>query len=388
MYIVKLKRNEEKDVMKGFPWIYANEVASISGKDVQGSVCKVISFDERFIGIGFINHSSKIIVRMLSNAEEEVDENFFYKRIKESNDYRLNLGYSDNYRAVFGESDFLPGLIVDKYGDYLSVQFLTLGMDVRKEMIIKILVDIFHPKGIYERSDVNVRIKEGLKECKGTLYGEVPDKVNIIENGIKLAIDIKNGQKTGYFLDQKENRDNIKYYCKDKTVLDCFCNVGGFSLNASKNGASKVTSLDISEKAISEVNDNAKLNAFTNIEAITCDVFEKLREYKKNNTKFDVIVLDPPAFIKSVDTIKQGYNGYLDINTIALKLVNKGGYLITCSCSQHLTLPLFMKMIEEAVRNSKVKVKLVEIKFQGKDHASLINMTESLYLKVAYLKVM
>lgn len=388
MYIVKLKRNEEKDVMKGFPWIYANEVSSISGKDVQGSVCKVISFDERFIGIGFINHSSKIIVRMLSNNEEEVNENFFYKRIKESNDYRLSLGYSDNYRAVFGESDFLPGLIVDKYGEYLSVQFLTLGMDVRKEMIVKILVDIFQPLGIYERSDVSVRSKEGLKECKGTLYGTIPDKVTIIENGIKLAIDIKNGQKTGYFLDQKENRDNIKYYCKDKTVLDCFCNVGGFSLNASKNGASKVTSLDISEKAISEVNDNAELNGFKNIEAITCDVFEKLREYKKNNTKFDVIVLDPPAFIKSVDTVKQGYNGYLDINTLALKLVNKEGYLITCSCSQHLTLPLFMKMIEEAVRNSKVKIKLVEIKFQGKDHASLINMNESLYLKVAYLKVM
>lgn len=388
MYVVKLKRNEEKNLLKGFPWVFANEVSSISGKDIQGSVCKVISFDERFIGIGFINHASKIIVRMLSDKEEDVNESFFYNRIKESNDYRISLGYNDNYRAVFGESDFLPGLIVDKYGDYLSIQILTLGMEIRKEMIIKILVEIFKPKGIYERSDVSVRQKEGLKETKGILYGDVPDEIYIIENGIKLSIDIKNGQKTGYFLDQKENRDNIKYYCKDKTVLDCFCNVGGFSLNASKNGAKYVTSLDISDKAISDVIKNAKLNNYTNIEPVVCDVFEKLREYKKNGQKFDTIILDPPAFIKSVDTVKQGYNGYLDINTIALKLVNKGGYLITCSCSQHLTLNLFMKMIEEAVRNSKVKAKLVEIKFQGKDHASLINMTESLYLKVAYIKVM
>lgn len=388
MYIVKLKRNEEKNIINGFPWIYANEVSSITGKDVQGSVCKVLSFDERFIGIGFINHASKIIVRMLSNKEEEVDETFFYNRIKRSNDYRLDLGYKDNYRAVFSESDGLPGLIVDKYANYLSVQFLSLGMEKRKEMIVKILVDIFNPTGIYERSDVSVRVKEGLKETKGILYGTVSEEIIINENDIKLHVDIVNGQKTGYFLDQKENRDNIKYYCKDKTVLDCFCNVGGFSLNASKHGAKKVYSLDISERAIEEVNKNAKLNNFTNIEPICCDVFEKLREYKKENKKFDLIVLDPPAFIKTIDTVNNGYKGYLDINTIALKLIEKDGYLITCSCSQHLTLPLFIKMIEEAVRNSKVKAKLVEIKFQGKDHASLMNMNESLYLKVAYIKVL
>lgn len=388
MYIVKLKRNEEKNVINGFPWIYANEVSSISGKDIQGSVCKVVSFDERFIGIGFINHASKIIVRVLSNTEEEVDKDFFYKRIKSSNDYRLSLGYSDNYRVVFGESDFLPGLIVDKYGEYLSVQFLSLGMEIRKQMIIEILVDIFKPLGIYERSDVAVRLKEGLKEQKGLLYGSVPEKVLIEENGIKLYVDIIGGQKTGYFLDQKENRDNIKHYVSGKKVLDCFCNVGGFSLNAAKNNAKEIKALDISERAIASVNENAKLNGFDNIEAITCDVFDKLREYKKNNEKFDVIVLDPPAFIKSIDAVKQGYKGYLDINTLALKLINPQGYLITCSCSQHLTLPLFTKMIEEAVRNSKTKAKLIEIRFQGKDHASLINMTESLYLKVAVIKVM
>lgn len=388
MYTVRLKRNEEKNVMNGFPWIYANEVNNIEGKDIQGSVCKVISFDERFIGIGFINHSSKIIVRMLSQKEETVDEQFFYDRIKASNDYRLEMGYSNNYRAVFSESDYLPGLIVDKYGDYLSCQFLSLGMEIRKDMIISILVKIFNPKGIYERSDVSVREKEGLKEFKGLIYGKLEQPIIIEENGLKLYVDIENGQKTGYFLDQKENRDNIKYYCKDKTVLDCFCNVGGFSLCASLNGAKEVYSLDISERAIECVKENALLNGFTNIQTITCDVFEKLREYKKNNMKFDVIVLDPPAFIKSIDTVKQGYKGYLDINTLALKLVNPNGYLITCSCSQHLTLPLFTRLIEESVNHSKVSAKLVEMRYQAKDHASLVNLPESLYLKVAILKVL
>lgn len=387
MYTVRLKRNEEKNIINGFPWVYANEVSSISGKDIQGSVCRVEAFDGRFIGIGFINHASKIIVRMLSNKEEDVNESFFYQRIKKSNDYRLELGYQDNYRVCFSESDFLPGLIVDKYGDYLSCQFLSLGMEIRKEMIVSILVSLFNPKGIYERSDVPVREKEGLKERKGTLYGDIPEKVIICENDLKLYVDIINGQKTGYFLDQKENRNNIKYYVKDKTVLDCFCNVGGFSLCASKFGAKKVTSLDISERALAEVNENAKLNNIGNIETVCCDVFEKLREYKKEKKSFDCIILDPPAFIKNVDSVKNGYNGYVDINTLALRLVSDGGYLITCSCSQHLTMPLFMRMIEESINRAKLKVKIVEMRYQAKDHASLANLPESLYLKVAVMKV-
>lgn len=388
MYIVKLKKNEEKRIINGHPWIYANEVSSITGKDVQGSVCKVVSFDERYIGYGYINHASKIIVRMLTLKDEEINEEFFYNRIKNSNNYRISLGYNNNYRAVFGESDLLPGLIVDKYGDYLSVQFLTLGMEVRKDMIIKILVDIFKPLGIYERSDVAVRLKEGLKERKGIIYGDFDPRVEIEENGIKMIVDLENGQKTGYFLDQKENRDNLKWYVSGKSVLDCFCNVGGFGLNAAKNGAKEVTCLDISERAIEEVKNNASLNGFNNINAITADVFEKIREYKKENKKFDVVVLDPPAFTKSIDTVKEGYKGYVDINTIALKLVEKGGYLITCSCSQHLTLNLFMKMIEDSIIHSKKTCKLVELRMQGKDHAMMMNMQEALYLKVAVINVM
>ena len=388
MYVVTLKKNEEKRIMGGHPWVYANEVSKISGHDEQGSVAKVTAYDGRFIGYGFINHLSKIIVRIISRNEYEViDEDFFYKRISESNNRRIELGYSNNYRVVFGENDLLPGLICDKYGDYLSVQFLSLGMDIRKELIVNALVKIFNPKGIYERSDVGVRQKEGLKEFKGPIYGDFDSKVEIIENGIKMMVDLENGQKTGYFLDQKENRDNLKYYVKDKVVLDCFSNVGGFALNAAKHHAKKVYALDISQRAVDEINENAKLNGFDNIEARCCDVFLALREYRKNKEKFDVIVLDPPAFTKSFDTVKEGYLGYLDINTIALKLLKKNGILVSCSCSQHMTLNLFLKMISEASERSGLNTQLVELRMQGKDHAALINSDEGLYLKVVVVRL-
>lgn len=387
MYILTLKKGEEKRILAGHPWVYANEVLKIEGHDVQGSIAKVVGHDGRFIGYGFINHKSKIIVRILSRDETPIDYDFFYERIKNADDYRLSLGYDNNYRVVFGESDLLPGLIIDKYDAYLSVQFLALGMDVRKDMIVDILIDLFKPKGIYERSDVSVRKKEGLEEIKGVLYGEVPPLITIEENGIKLEVDIINGQKTGYFLDQKENRDNLKNYVKGKKVLDCFSNVGGFSLCASKYGASEITALDVSEDAIKTVKRNAELNGFTNINAVQADVFEQLRVYKKSREKFDVIVLDPPAFTKSKDTVKAGYHGYRDINMLAFKQINKGGYLITCSCSQHLTINLFLDMIKESVVAAGVNAQLVELRTQGKDHATLIGTDEALYLKVAVLHI-
>lgn len=388
MYIVILKKGEEKRIMEGHPWIYANEVQKIEGHDVQGSIAKVVSYDQRFIGYGYINHASKIIVRILTRDETPIDRDFFFKRIKTSNDYRLSLGYDNNYRVVFGESDLLPALIVDKYGDYLSVQFLALGMEVRKQMIIDVLIEIFHPLGIYERSDVSVREKEGLPLIKGKLYGEFdPQNVEIVENGIKMIIDLENGQKTGYFLDQKENRDNLKYYVKGKEVLDCFCNVGGFSLCASQYQAKKVTAVDISSLAIEQLQRNAKQNGFTNIETITADVFEQLRLYKQEKRKFDVIILDPPAFTKSKDTVKAGYRGYMDINIAALKCLNPGGYLITCSCSQHLTLNLFLDMIKDSIQEAKVTARMVELRSQGKDHATLIGIDEAMYLKVAVINV-
>ena len=393
MYNVILKQNEEKRIKSFYPWIYANEVSKITGKDKQGSICKVLSLNDEIVGYGYINHASKIIVRMLLVTKEELDENYFnydYFRnlVHIANMSRVSQGYNNSYRAIFSESDNLPGLIVDKYDNYLSCQFLTLGMEVRKDMIIDILKEEFNPLGIYERSDVSVREKEGLKEQKGILFGEVPDHIIIEENGLKINVDIINGQKTGYFLDQQANRDMLKFYVKDKTVLDCFCNVGGFSLCAAKYGASDIYSLDISERATLEVTKNAKLNNFKNIHPICIDVFKALRDYKEEGKKFDVVILDPPAFTKSIDTVKEGYKGYLDINTLGLKLVNKGGYLITCSCSQHLTLALFLKMINEAINHANKKAKLVDLRFQGKDHASLLNMDEALYLKVAVIQIM
>lgn len=387
MYTVTLKRNEEKKVLNGYPWIFANEVQKIEGKDKQGSVAEVKAFDGRYVGKGFINHHSKIIVRMLTTKSEEINKDFFEERIKIADEGRRELGYNDNYRVVFGESDNLPGLIVDKYGDKLSVQFLSLGMEVIKNDIVDILVKRFAPSTIYERSDVAIREKEGLPLKKGVIYGKNETQSIIVENGLKLIVDLENGQKTGYFLDQKENRDDLKFYVKDKTVLDCFCNEGGFSLCAKKYGAKEVTAIDISKTAIELVEKNARLNALE-INTRVADVFEALREYRKSGEKFGVIVLDPPAFTKTADTVKAGYKGYKDINANALKLVEKGGYLVTCSCSQHLTLPLFLQMIKESVFESGVRAKLVELRTQGKDHAVCIGYDESLYLKVAVIKVL
>lgn len=387
MYTVTLKRNEEKKVLNGYPWIFANEVQKIEGKDKQGSVAEVKASDGRYVGKGFINHHSKIIVRMLTTKSEEINKDFFAEKIKIADEGRRELGYNDNYRVVFGESDNLPGLIVDKYGDKLSVQFLSLGMEVIKNDIVDILVKRFAPSAIYERSDVAIREKEGLPLKKGVIYGKDETQSVIVENGLKLIVDLENGQKTGYFLDQKENRDDLKFYVKDKTVLDCFCNEGGFSLCAKKYGAKEVTAIDISKTAIELVEKNAKLNDLE-IKTRVADVFEALREYRKSGEKFGVIVLDPPAFTKTADTVKAGYKGYKDINANALKLVEKGGYLVTCSCSQHLTLPLFLQMIKESVFESGVRAKLVELRTQGKDHAVCIGYDESLYLKVAVIKVL
>lgn len=387
MYEVKLKKNKEKKVLAGYPWIFANEVETITGKDKKGAVCTVYSNDGKFLCKGFINHLSKILVRVLSRSDEEIDYEFFYNRIFDSVARRKSLGYSDNYRAVFGESDLLPGLIVDKYGKYLSVQFLCLGMEARKDMICDILEKVLDVDGIYERSDASVRQKEGLELKKGFLRGNFNPVVQIEENGLKMLVDLENGQKTGYFLDQKENRDNVKHYVNGKTVLDCFCNVGGFSLCSAKYGAKTVTSVDVSETALTYVKQNAELNGFNNIETVKADVFELLREYKRDKKKFGVVILDPPAFTKSADTVKDAIRGYKDINILGLKLVEKGGYLITCSCSQHLTVNLFLDMIKQSATESGVTVQMVEFRTQGKDHATLIGQDEGLYLKVAVLRV-
>ena len=371
--------------MGGHSWVYANEVAKIEGKDKNGSLAEVYSFDGRFIGKGYINHASKILVRIFIRGNETDDEQFYLNALKKANDYRIKLGYSICYRMVFAESDNLPALIIDKYGDILVMQCLSLGIDLRKKKICDCLIKLFNPKGIYERSDVAVRKKEGLPEVKQVLYGEVPDYQEIVENGIKMLVDVKNGQKTGYFLDQKENRFAVRKYSKGE-VLDCFCNSGGFSLNAA-TVANNVIACDISDLALKNVRDNATLNGFKNITTLQGDVFEVLRNFRREKRQFDTVILDPPAFCKTADEVKDAYRGYKEINLTAMKIVKSGGFLITCSCSHYMTASLFEKMLIEAAKESGRVVRSVEIKTQAPDHPSLLCAEETQYLKFFVLQV-
>ena len=386
-YTVYLKKNEEKRLLAGHSWVFANEVAKIEGKDKNGSLATVCAFDGRFIGKGYINHASKILVRIFIRNDETDEGDFYYNRIKEAWEQRKKLGYENCCRVVFGEVDNIPALIVDKYADVLVIQCLSLGIHQRKKQLVADLVRLFQPKGIFERSDVAVRSKEGLPLEKGVLYGEVPDEVIIEENGLKMSVDVKNGQKTGYFLDQKENRFSLRRYATGGRVLDCFCNSGGFSLNAALT-AKEVTAVDVSEFALANVRKNAELNGITNIKTEQADVFELLREKKKAGEKYDLVVLDPPAFCKSAGEVKDAYRGYKDINILGIKLVEKGGYLATCSCSHYMTLPLFERMLSEAAKESGRRVRVLEMRTQAPDHPALLNEEETQYLKFFILKVL
>ena len=386
-YALYLKKNEEKRLLSGHSWVYANEVERIEGKDKNGSLATVYSKDGKFIGKGYINHASKILVRIFIRGNEEDGIELYKSRILTAWENRKKLGYENCCRVVFGEADDLPALIVDKYADILSVQFLSLGVHQRKKQIVTALTEIFSPRGIYERSDVAVRTKEGLPLEKGVLYGEVPDEVIIEENGLKMAVDVKNGQKTGYFLDQKENRFAIGRYATNGVILDCFCNSGGFSLNAAKT-AKEVYSVDVSALALDNVNRNASLNGFTNIHTVQADVFEFLRKERADKKSYDLVVLDPPAFCKSASEVQGAYKGYKDINILGMKLVKKGGVLVTCSCSHYMTLQLFEKMLSEAAKESGRRVQCLEMRMQAPDHPALLNEEETLYLKFFVLRVL
>lgn len=388
MQKVILKKDEEQRIQNGHPWIFSNEVFSIEGKIQSGKLCDVYTYTGTFLGRGFLNTASKIMVRMLSFEKIEITEEFFVERINLANDFRKQMGLSNNYRVVFSEADGLPGLIVDKYGEYLSVQFLSLGMDMHKQMIVHALVKIFSPKGIMERSDSAVRKKEGLEEYKGMIYhAPFQPKVVIEENGVRLMVDLENGQKTGYFLDQKWNRAALKYYVKDRIVLDCFSHTGSFAMHALKYGAKKSVAVDISQKACDDILTNANLNHFTNIEVVCEDVFDFLRD-SKNQNQFDVIILDPPAFTKSKDTVKKVYSGYKEINLSALKAIKSGGILFTFSCSNHMTPALFLQMLEEASLDAKRIVQMLDFRIQSPDHPVRIDSEESLYLKCVILRVL
>ena len=383
-----LQPKEEIRIEQGHPWVYGNEIDQIKGPIKSGDLAYVYASNGQFIGKGFLNTTSKIFVRILSRNENEViDEDFFKDLIIRSNQSRLDMGFKNSYRVLFGEADGIPGFIVDKYDEYLSIQILSLGIDMRKEMFIKILVELFNPKGIYERSDVPVRKKEGLPLFKDTVFGYVPDIVKIKENELLMEIDIKNGQKTGSFLDQQENHNALKPYVKNKTVLDCFSHIGGFGLHAAYHHAKSVTCLDISEHAVEQIKRNAKLNHLNQVEAYKADVFNELRTYQEQQKTFDVIILDPPAFAKKRDDIKKAYKGYKDINLQALKIINPDGYLVSCSCSHYMTPQLFLDMLMDASHDARRITQMIDFNIQSKDHPSLLGSDESLYLKCVTLKV-
>ena len=385
MLKLTLKKNEEIEKLNGYPWIFSNEIDKFEGEFESGKVCVVYTSDNKFLCYGFFNSNSKIMVRILSfNKDEKIDKEFFKRRIKYAIEHRLQFGWNAT-RLVFSEADFLPGLVVDKYGDYLSVQFMSLGMDMIKNDIVDILVELTGCKGIYERSDMPTREKEGLEETKGYLYGNFDPRVEIIEDDIKMIVDIENGQKTGYFLDQKLNRDILRLYAKGKIVLDAFSNVGGFALHAAKYGALHVDACDISKRACDEIMNNAKLNGFNQVEAKCVDVFDYL--HSDINNKYDLIILDPPAFSKNKDSIKKAYRGYKEINMQAMKIIKSGGYLLTFSCSQHMTPDLFMQMINEAAIDAKRTIQFLDFRIQAPDHPALLQSEEQLYLKCMILRV-
>lgn len=382
-----LKAKEEFRLIDGENFVYSNEVDYMEGSLDNGEIANVYSFRKTFIGKGFFNLNSKIIVRILSRKDIELDKDFFKQLIKNAYDSRIDLGFSSAYRLFFSEADGIPGLIIDKYDDYFVIQISSFGINLRKQMFIDILVELFNPQGIYERSDLPSRHKEGLDQFKGLLYGNVPDEIIIMENHIKMSIDVKNGQKTGTFLDQKQNHSAIKPYVKNKEVLDCFSHIGGFALHAASFGAKEVLALDISKDAALQIDKNAVLNGFSQIKTEVCDVFDKLRQFVKENRKFDVIILDPPAFAKKKEDINKAYQGYKEINLQAMKLLRSGGYLVTCSCSHYMYPDTFLEMLSEATLNSKRRIQMIDFKIQDSDHPVLFTADASLYLKYAVLRV-
>ncbi len=380
----------------GHPWLYDSDIVETNGEYSNGDIVDVLSLKGKYLGSGFISEKSKIRVRLLSNNANEVfDRDFFKRRISYAFQYRNSImGDSTAYRLIFGESDQLPGLTVDRYNDILVTQIVSYGMEKIKDMIFELLVEVFKENGVkiravYQRNDLNLRRLEGLEENKG--YGYKCDdfkeeEIIIDENGIKFYVDYKEGQKTGFFLDQKYNRYLIRDIVKNKRVLDCFTHTGSFALNAAKANACKVTAMDISEKAIEMAKRNARLNGLEDkIDFEVGDTFDYLD--KVNKKEYDVIILDPPAFTKSKDTQKNAFNGYKNINMRAMKLLPRGGFLITCSCSHFMDQQQFEEMLKQASQLANVQLKILSFTQQSKDHPILMNVSETNYLKFYMLQV-
>lgn len=392
--IVTLKKGEGRTIKSGGLWIYDNEIASITGHFKNGDIVIVHDFDGYPMGQGFINQNSKIRIRMMTRKDDTViDDAFLKMRLKNAWEYRKNTVDTSSCRVVFGEADFLPGIVIDKYEDVLVVESLALGIDRLKERIVALLKEVLLEdgvtiRGVYERSDAKERIKEGMQKVKGFIGDEFDTDVQIVENGVKYMVDVKDGQKTGFFLDQKYNRLAIQRLCKGKKVLDCFTHMGTFALNAGIAGAADVTGLDISEYAVEQATANAKLNGLQDtVHFKAADVFDELPKLAEAGELYDVVILDPPAFTKSKNTIKNAMKGYREINIRGMKLVKDGGYLATCSCSHYMDYENFTKVLSQAARSAHKRLRQVEYRTQSPDHPILWAADESYYLKFYIFQV-
>lgn len=392
--IVTLKKGEGRTIKAGGMWIFDNEIDTIVGSFENGDIVIVHDFDGYPMGRGFINQNSKIRVRMMTrNDAQEIDAAFIRMRVKNAWEYRKKTVDISSCRVIFGDADFLPGLVVDKFSDVLVVQSLALGIDRYKEQIVRDLKEIMAEdgieiRGVYERSDAKEREKEGMKKYKGFIGAEFDTKVPIVENGVKYLVDVKDGQKTGFFLDQKYNRLAMQKICKDMSVLDCFTHTGSFALNAGIAGAKEVLGVDASELAVAQATENAALNDLSDTVKFQCaDVFELLPQLEQEGRTFDVVILDPPAFTKSRNTIKNAMKGYREINIRGLKLVRDGGYLATCSCSHFMDYENFTKVIGQAAKSAHKRLRQVEFRTQAPDHPILWAADESYYLKFYIFQV-
>lgn len=392
--IVTLKKGEGRSLKAGGLWVFDNEIDTIMGTFTNGDIVIVHDFDGYMMGRGFINQNSKIRVRMMTrNKEQQIDEAFLRNRVQTAWDYRKDTVDTSSCRVIFGEADFLPGIVIDKYEDVLVVESLALGIDRFKETIVRLLKecmaeDGIHIRGVYERSDAKEREKEGLKKVKGFIGEPFDTNIEIVENGVHYMVDVENGQKTGFFLDQKYNRLAMQRICKGKKVLDCFTHMGTFALNAGIAGAKDVTGLDISEYAVEQAARNAKLNHLEDTVHFRCaNVLDELPKLAASGEQYDVVILDPPAFTKSREATRNAIKGYREINMKGMKLVKDGGYLATCSCSHFMTQELLAKTIKEAAKATHKRLRQVEFRTQSPDHPILWAADESYYLKFFIVQV-
>ena len=392
--VVTLKKGEGRTLKAGGMWVYDNEIDSIMGSFDNGDIVEVRDFDGYCMGCGYINTKSKITVRMLSRKKDTlIDEAFMEQRVRDAWNYRKETIDTSSCRVIFGEADFLPGIVVDKFSDVLVVESLALGIDRWKLTIVNALKKVMSEdgitiRGVYERSDAKVRLQEGMERSKGFIGEPFDTKVQIVENGVKYIVDVEDGQKTGFFLDQKNNRAAIHRICKGKKVLDCFTHTGSFALNAGIAGASDVLGVDASQLAVDQATENAKLNGLENTVRFQCaDVFELLPGLEAKGESYDVVILDPPAFTKSRNSVKNAVKGYREINVRGLKLVRNGGYLVTCSCSHFMEPELFAKTIREAATGAHKRLRQVEFRTQACDHPILWAADQSYYLKFFIFQV-